>query len=97
MQLPQIQKPASWAKLFGMCYTVACILLLPLYLKNGYVDLINGKFKILQALAMIGIVATVGLLFFNKTAALQRLHKSGAYWLVGLCVCYTVVAIFLEN
>ncbi len=97
MQLPQLQKPQSAAGVFGVSYAMACVLFLPLYMQNGYVDLITGKYQILLALAAIGVVGAVGMKVLGKLSLPRNFFRNGSLWVLLLCSSYAIGAVFSEN
>ena len=97
MKIPEISRPQSWTTLFGMAYGAACVVALPLYMKNGYVGLIGGKFSLLLGLGIVGIIGVVALLLLREPLQQRRFRESGAIWLLGLCACYGIATYMQEN
>lgn len=97
MDLPRISKPSQPAGLFGAAYVACCVLCLPLYMRNGYIGLISGKFSLLLSLVAIGCAAAIGFSAFRKIPVVPGILQSGGSWLLVLCASYGAAAFFSTN
>ncbi len=97
MDLPRISKPLHIPAIFGTAYVAACILCLPLYMKNGYIGLIGGKFSLVVALTYIGIAGTLVFACLRKIPLETGVLRSGGLWLIPFCISYAIAAFFSTN
>lgn len=85
MKMPS--HPASlWTDALALTLTVS----LPLFMPNGYVELIGEKFGLLLTCTLVGTVALAASLLAMRP--LVRVHPASPAWLwpVGMCASYTV-------
>lgn len=85
-----------WRQWAGAGVGAACLLCLPLYMQNGYIGLVGGKFRLLLVFAGAAAVLAVRLFVSAPRAGLRRLGLP-MLWLAGLCAVYTAAACLADD
>lgn len=85
-----------WRQWAGAGVGAACLLCLPLYMQNGYIGLVGGKFRLLLVFAGAAAVLAVRLFVAAPRAGLRRLGLP-MLWLAGLCAVYTAAACLADD
>lgn len=98
MRYQTAKTPEHQANLFADALAVTLVFALPLFMPNGYVNLIGEKFALLLACTAVGTAALAGALLV-KGKEKPALNKITPAWLwpVGLCAAYTVAWLFAED
>lgn len=98
MRYQAVKLPAHQANLCADALAMTLTFVLPLFMPNGYVNLVDEKFALLLASTLVGIAAlSVSLLVGHKKKL--TLNKASLAWLwpVGLCGSYAVAWILAED
>lgn len=92
------QRVFSWPALGADALALALAVGLPLYMPNGYVELIGHKFDLLLRCTMIAMV-WLALACFWKNRRKTALRRFSFVWLwpIGLCLCYTAAWYFAQD
>lgn len=98
MQYKTLRLPCHPVHLVADALALALVAGLPLFMPNGYVELIGYKFSLLLRCVLVALVLLpFAYLWKNRCKTALRRFSFAWLWPVGLCLCYTAAWFFAED
>lgn len=98
MQYKPMRLPCHPVHLVADALALALVAALPLFMPNGYVELIGYKFSLLLRCVLVALLLLpFACLWKNRCKTALRRFSFAWLWPVGLCLCYGAAWFFAED